>query len=187
LKITKKKNAEGLMAEIAKRMGIDLSVCVQCKKCSSGCPVGELVDSPPSEIMRRLHLGAGDELLQSELIWTCASCETCSARCPMQIDVAAVMDALRVLFQERGATSPAAQSSEFNRAFLDSVHKHGRTYEIGLMTAYKMRTGTFMKDVDKFPRMLAKRKIAILPPRGGDRKTVQRIFKTVRKKKGASS
>jgi heterodisulfide reductase subunit C2 len=186
LKIIKKKKTEGLMAEIAKRTGIDLSACLQCKKCSSGCPVGERVDSPPSEIMRRLHLGAGNELLESELIWTCASCETCSARCPMQIDVAAVMDAMRALFMERGAVSPVGQASEFNRVFLDSVRKHGRTYEIGMMAAYKLRTGTFMKDVDKFPQMLAKRKIAILPSHSGDRKTVKRIFKTVQMKKGTS-
>ena len=65
LRIGKKKAAEGLAREIEERTGIDLSVCFQCKKCSSGCPVGELVESPPSEIMRRLHLGAGDELLDS--------------------------------------------------------------------------------------------------------------------------
>ncbi len=184
IRIAKPKNCEGLLQEIERRTGVDLSVCYQCKKCSSGCPVGDIVDSPPSEIMRRLHLGAGDELLESELIWTCASCETCSARCPMGIEVATVMDALRILSRERSAARPQGQVPKFNRAFLKSVRKHGRTYEIGMITSYKFSTGSFMKDVDKFPQMLKKRKISLLPSHGADRRMVKRIFKTVQQDKG---
>ena len=33
--------------------------------------------------------------LKSDLVWMCVSCETCFARCPMKIDMAAIMDALR--------------------------------------------------------------------------------------------
>jgi hypothetical protein len=33
-----------------------------------------------------------------------------------------------------------------------------------------------MKDTEKFPAMLKKGKIALLPHRGGDKKTVKRIF-----------
>ena len=60
-------------------------------------------------MMRRLHLGAGDELLDSDLVWMCLSCETCSARCPMGIDVAAVIDALRKLALEQGRTEAGRQ------------------------------------------------------------------------------
>jgi heterodisulfide reductase subunit C2 len=186
LKITRRNTTEGLLREIEARTGVDLSVCLQCKKCSSGCPVGNLVDSGPAQIMRRLHLGAGNELLETELIWTCASCETCSARCPMKIDVAAVMDALRVLSQERGAAPPKGHVPRFNRAFLNSIKKHGRTYEIGMITSYKFGTGSFLKDVDKFPQMLLKRKIALLPSKTADRKTVKRIFQNLHTKKGTS-
>ena len=110
---------------------MDLSVCFQCKKCSSGCPVASWPSARPSEIMRRLHLGAGDELLDSDLVWMCVSCETCSARCPMGIDVAAVMDALRRLALERGAPKPEGNVPLFNRAFLKTVEIFGRTYDIG--------------------------------------------------------
>lgn len=183
LRIQKNRSAQGLLAEIEKRTGVDLSVCFQCKKCSSGCAVGDLVQSPPSEIMRRLHLGAGDELLESDLIWTCASCGTCSSRCPMGIDIATVVDALRELSLERGKGKGTPQV--FNRAFLNSVKKHGRTYEMGMVTAYKLGTGAFMGDVDKFPMMLKKGKLSLLPSSGADKKTVKRIFNTLRPKKGA--
>jgi heterodisulfide reductase subunit C len=149
--------------------------------------VAKLTKSRPSEIMRQLHLGAGNELLESDLVWMCASCETCSARCPMGIDVAAVIDALRRLALERGASKQKGNVPLFNRYFLKTVETFGRSYEIGMITAYKIGTGKFMNDTEKFPTMLKKGKIALLPPRGGDRKTVKRIFKTIKQNKGAKA
>jgi len=182
--ITKKKTGLGLKDAVEQICGVDLDVCLQCKKCSSGCSVAKLTKSRPSEMMRQLLLGAGDELLESDLIWTCASCEICSTRCPMGIDVAAVMDALRLLALQRGASKPAGDVPLFNRVFLKTVEKFGRGYEMGMVAAYKIGTGKWMNDVEKFPAMLKKRKISLLPPRGGDRKTVGRIFKRSQQKKG---
>ena len=182
--INKKKTGRGVKAAVEKLCGVDLSVCFQCKKCSSGCPVGKMAKSRPSEIMRQLHLGAGSELLQSDLVWMCASCETCSARCPMGIDVAAVIDALRQLAVAAGTPPPVGNVPLFNRAFLKTVERFGRTYEMGMVAAYKIGTGKWMDDTEKFPTMLKKRKIALLPPRGADRKTVGRIFKKSKQTKG---
>ena len=182
--ITKKRIGSGLKDAVEQICGADLSVCFQCKKCSSGCSVAGLTKSRPSELMRQLHLGAGNELLESDLIWTCASCEICSARCPMGIDVAAVIDALRLLALQRGASKPAGDVPLFNRAFLKTVEMFGRSYEMGMVAAYKLGTGKWMDDTEKFPAMLRKRKISLLPPRGGDRKTVGRIFKRSKQKKG---
>lgn len=168
----------------SRHAGIDLSVCLQCKKCSSGCPVGKLAKTRPSEIIRRLHLGAGNELLESDLLWVCVSCETCTARCPMGIDVAAVMDALRKLALERGASKQEGNVPLFNKAFLKTVEVFGRSYEMAMITAYKLGTGKLMADTEKFPTMLRKGKIALFPPRGSDRKIVKRIFKKTRDNRG---
>jgi heterodisulfide reductase subunit C len=184
--ISKKKNGS-LRKAVEEISGVDISVCFQCKKCSSGCPVAKLTKSRPSEIMRQLHLGAGNELLESDLVWMCASCETCSARCPMGIDVAAVIDALRRLALARGASKQKGNVPLFNRAFLKTVETFGRSYEIGMITAYKLGTWKLMNDTEKFPAMLKKGKIALLPPRGGDRKTVKRIFKAYKQNKGAKA
>jgi heterodisulfide reductase subunit C len=183
----KKQTGRGLKDAVEKISGVDLSVCFQCQKCSNGCPVAKLTKSRPSEIMRQLHLDAGNELLESDLVWTCVSCETCSARCPMGVDVAAVMDALRELALERGASKQEGNVPLFNRAFLKTVETFGRSYEIGMITAYKLGTGKLMNDTEKFPAMLKKGKIALLPPRGGDRKTVRRIFKKIKPGKGAKA
>jgi heterodisulfide reductase subunit C len=122
-------------------------------------------------------MGAGNELLESDMIWTCVSCETCSARCPMGIDVAAVMDALRKLALERGASKQEGNVPLFNKAFLKTVEMFGRSYEMGMIGAYKLGTGKLMDDTEKFPTMLMKGKISLVPSLGGDRKTVKRIFK----------
>ena len=174
--ISKNKSARSIARKVQEISGVDLSVCYQCKKCTSGCPVSSMAKCPPAEIMRRLHLGAGEELLSSDILWMCVSCETCSTRCPMGIDVAAVMDALRKLAVEHKAAKPEGNVPLFNRAFLKTVQVFGRTYDIAMIAGYKLGSGKLMADTEKFPTMLKKRKIALLPPRGADRKTVRRIF-----------
>ena len=183
--IKKTRTSIPLKGIVEKISGVDLSVCLQCRKCTSGCPVGKLTKSGPSEIMRRLHLDAGNELLESDILWTCVSCETCSARCPMGIDVAAIMDALRELSREKKAARQKGNVPLFNRAFLETVKFFGRSYDIAMITAYKLGTLKLMDDTEKFPTMLKKRKIALLPSFKGDGKTVRRIFKKAKQQKEA--
>jgi hypothetical protein len=111
------------------------------------------------------------------------TCETCSARCPMGIEVAAVMDALRILALEKKAAKQEGNVPLFNRAVLSTVRLFGRTYDIAMIAAYKIGTLKLMNDTEKFPTMLKKRKIALLPPTGADRKTTRRIFKKVKQNK----
>jgi heterodisulfide reductase subunit C len=177
LVISKSKSARSIARRIREISGVDLSKCYQCKKCTSGCPVSGMAKCPPSEIMRRLHLGAEDELLSSDILWMCVSCETCSTRCPMGLDVAAVMDALRKLARQRNAAQGEGNVPLFNKAFLKTVQVFGRSYDIAMIAGYKLGSGKLMADTEKFPTMLQKRKIALRPPRGADRKTVRRIFK----------
>jgi heterodisulfide reductase subunit C len=183
--ITKNKSAKSIAWQVREISGVDLSVCYQCKRCTSGCPVSAMAQCPPAEVMRRLHLGAGDELLASDIVWMCVSCETCSARCPMGIDVAAVMDALRKLARQQGATKVEGHVPLFNRAFLKTVQLFGRSYDLAMIAAYKLGSRKLMADTDKFPTMLKKRKIALLPPTGADRKTVRRIFRNVQRDEAA--
>lgn len=166
-----------LLDEVQRRAGTPVSACFQCHKCSTGCPIGPDMDLLSSQIMRLVHLGEEDELLESKSIWLCASCEACSTRCPMGIDVAAVMDALRMMAVQRKAAVPDVHGKEFNRSFLGSVRRHGRVFEFGMLAAYKLRCLDLFSDLDKFPKMLAKGKISLLPKRSGGVEEVRQVFK----------
>jgi heterodisulfide reductase subunit C len=183
-RITKQGTTGDLMKAVKRRAGVNLSACFQCRKCSIGCPVAGETESPPSEIIRRLQLGAGDELLQTDLIWTCLSCETCYARCPNRINFAAVIDALKSMAVEKGVAKPKGDAPLFNRSFLNTVKSYGRAYDLKAIAAYKLGTGSLGQDMDKFPAMLKKGKMAILPPSGGDRGTVKRIFDRAARNRG---
>ena len=176
VKIKKQTPENSLIHVVEKMSDVDLSRCYQCQKCTSGCPVAKLTQSPPSEIVRRLQLGAGDELLGSDIIWMCLSCETCYERCPMEINIASVMDALRSLSLERGVSKTKGNIPLFNRIFLRMVRSFGRSYDLPLIAAYKLGTLNIMLDTDKFPTMLRKGKMALLPPSGADKPVVKRIF-----------
>lgn len=184
VQIKKHASENSLIRVVEKMSDVDISRCYQCKKCTSGCPVAPLTQSPPSEIIRRLQLGAGNELLESDLIWMCLSCETCYARCPMEINIASIIDALRSLALAKAAPKPRWNVPLFNRVFLRMVKTFGRSYDLPMIAAYKIGTGDIMQDTAKFPTMLKKGKMAVLPPSGADTQMVKRIFKKVSPGKG---
>jgi heterodisulfide reductase subunit C len=184
VRVKKPATENRLLRVVEEISGADISRCYQCKKCTSGCPVAKLTGSPPAEIIRRLQLGAGKELLESDLIWMCLSCETCYARCPMEINISMVIDTLRSLARETGAATPRGNMPLFNKEFLRMVKAFGRSYDLPMIAAYKIGTGNIRQDIEKLPTMLKKGKMAILPPIGGDKRKVKQIFDKALKNKG---
>jgi heterodisulfide reductase subunit C len=176
VKIQKQTSWDSLLRTVEAMSGVGLSRCYQCLKCTSGCPVTKLTKSPPSEIVRRLQLGAGNELLESDLVWLCLSCGTCYARCPMEINIASIIDALRSLAVAKGAARPEGNIPLFNRMFLRMVRSFGRSYDLAMIVAYKLGARNIISDTSKFPVMLGKGKMAVLPPSGADKSIVKRIF-----------
>ena len=179
-------NGTALTEEVERRSGTPVSACFQCHKCSTGCPIGPDMDLLPSQILRLVHLGAEADVLESQAIWLCASCEACTTRCPQGIDMAAVMDALRMMAIDRKTAVPDGHGKQFNRSFLSSVRHHGRVFEVGMLAAYKLRSGDLFSDVDKVPQMLAKGKLALLPHRSSSAKQVREVFRRAEEEEGKS-
>ena len=163
--------------EVERRSGAPVSACFQCHKCSTGCPVGREMDVMSSQVMRLIHLGAAQEILESRGIWICASCEACTTRCPMDIDIAGVMDTLRMMAVEHKAAIPDSRGEAWNRSFLNSVRRHGRVFEMGALMAYKLRSRDLFSDVDKGPKMLARKKLSFRPSKSGAAGEVKEIFR----------
>ena len=165
-----------LAEEVERRSGTPVRACFQCHKCTTGCPIGPEMDLLPSQVMRLVHLGAERDVLESRAIWLCASCEACTTRCPQGIDIAAVMDTLRMLAVQRKAAVGDNRGKQFNRSFLSSVRRHGRVFEVGMLAAYKLRSGDLFSDVTKVPEMLTKGKLAFLPNRSENAGKVRKLF-----------
>jgi heterodisulfide reductase subunit C len=146
--------------------------------------VAARTDLRPHELVRLVQFGERDEVLGSRLIWECTSCETCVTRCPQQVDIPALMDALRRLARAERKATAATTVPAFNDAFLAAVRRLGRMYEAGLMASYKLRTFRFLQDLGKLPLMLRKGKLALWPRlvRGGAER--KRLFRQARAAEG---
>jgi len=90
--------------EISKmRGGERLLRCFQCGTCTSDCPIARFSDTyRPRQIIRMTQLGLKDRVLDSDTLWLCASCFTCTDRCPQDVEVASVIRVLRNLAVEKG-------------------------------------------------------------------------------------
>ena len=171
-------NIGGALAhEVQTRSGASPMSCYQCAKCSSGCPVAARGGLKPHELVRMVQLDRREVALSSGFIWECTSCQTCITRCPQKVDIAAMNDALRAMSLAEGKVAPGTAVPAFNEIFLKSVRKRGRVYELGLMAAFKLRTGRLFEDAAKAPMMLSKGKLPLLGRSVGGRAQRKAMFR----------
>lgn len=161
-----------------------LADCYQCGKCTAGCPVSSRMDLMPNQLLRQVQLGLIDRAMRSEALWQCVSCQTCSTRCPKQVDCAGVMDALRQLAVENNAEAPGQRRTTiFQKAFLGSVRRNGRVSEVELIGEFKTRAFLkelnipfLMKDALLAPQLIKRGKFHLVGEKVHDRAVVERIF-----------
>jgi heterodisulfide reductase subunit C len=164
------------LSEVALASGEKIQACYQCQKCSAGCPVAYAMDILPNQILRRIQYNHREKVLTSKTIWICASCYTCSVRCPNNIDIAKIMDTLRNLALRSGAEPGEKDIPVFHSVFLDTIKSKGRIHELSLIIQLKSKTKDFLKDAGLGWKMFRKGKIKLLPSRFGGGKEIQEIF-----------
>lgn len=81
--------------------GQSLLSCNQCGKCSAGCPMSFAMDFLPNQVIRLVQLGLEEDIAGSKTVWICASCFICTVRCPRGVDLAKVMEAVRLITLRR--------------------------------------------------------------------------------------
>lgn len=198
---------EDFLTKVEEISGQTISSCYQCGKCSAGCPICNDMDLAPNQILRLLQLGIKDKILASKTIWMCASCQTCSIRCPQMIDMARIMDSLRIIAQRQEQQVNQEDWRKlirdiwhrvkasmvyilqmdvksnlrcFNHIFLENIHYYGRIFEPGLIYNYNINSGYLFSNFLKAPIMLIKSKIKFLPTEVKRVERVQKIFERVR-------
>jgi heterodisulfide reductase subunit C len=164
------------LQEVEKKSGQKISACFQCEKCSNGCPVTFAMDIVPHKILRLVNLGLKDQVLRSDTIWVCAACETCTSRCPNDIDIAHVMDSLRQISERNGLVAQK-NIADFHNAWTSGIERHGRQWELGMVLRYKLKSKTYCDDMKLGIDMLKKGKLKIRPSRLRAGSQVKRIFK----------
>lgn len=161
-------------------MGQKISSCFHCNKCSSGCPVTFAMDVLPNQVVRMVQMGLKDRLLRSSTIWLCASCQTCTTRCPNEVDIASLMDVLREMARREGVPVAEKEIPLFHAAFLAEVEKRGRVFEVGMLARFKLKTrkgGGLFKDAGLGWEMFKRGKLKLLPQKIRRRKEIREIFR----------
>ena len=165
------------------------SACFQCRKCTNGCPVSFAMDIFPDRVIRLAILGQVAEVLKSRTIWICASCETCSTRCPNSVRIAELMDYFKELAVHAGIRPALPEIAAFYQAFLDNLKLTGRVYEVGLLPAYwvksgqvgsMLKSGEMLKSVEQALKLFRKRRLSALPNAGRGRDEIRSILRTSR-------
>jgi heterodisulfide reductase subunit C len=164
------------LEEAKKRSGEDLSLCYQCLKCTAGCPTAPYMDIRPNNIIRMIQMGMEKEVLGSSAIWFCVSCETCGTRCPNEIDIGILMDALREMAIEEGIPPKEKNIHLLHEAFVQSIKRGGRVHEATMLIDYKLRSRDFMTDLIPGMMLFLKGKIPLFPSLIKGREEIKRIF-----------
>lgn len=171
--------SQGFTELVTALSGVQVDACFQCGKCASGCPVAFAMDYTPTQLVHLIQLGQREEVLSSRTIWLCSACQTCSTRCPQGVDLAEVMDALRIIAAREHRAAPVPAVPAFLRHSIGNIGVFGRTYELGLMASLKLSTGDIRQDLGLGLRMLGKGKFNLLPGFRGSG-TARRIIRRVK-------
>ena len=178
------------LTKVGKDSHVNVSACYQCKKCSSGCPVTFAMDYLPNQIIHMIRIGLKDEVLKSSAIWVCASCETCSTRCPNDIDVAKIIDTMRMAARRSGVKVAEKEVTYFHDAVLSSVKTTGRLYELGMIGQFMLKKGGFFSQIKSGAlmdqaklglSMFKKGKLKLFPKFIKGRGEVSKLFKKLKR------
>jgi len=159
-----------------------LLTCIQCGTCTASCPTAYAMDYTPRQLWRLVQVGLRDEALHSRTFWLCTNCYSCTVRCPRGIALTETMAALkRLAIAENVQGKEKEHVSNFYRAFMETVRRHGRNYEPELLVRYFFSTNP-VGLVGQGPlglTMWRHGRIALTPKRAVAQPEVEAIFRKV--------
>ena len=152
--------------------GEQILSCIQCGTCSGSCPFANDMDHTPRAIIAMMRAGMVEDVLNSTTPYYCASCYSCAARCPRDINITEVMYLLKNISQVKG------KYGSFYSIFGALTRRYGRMFEGELTLRAMLKT-----DPLKLPgftplgiRMFLKGKLKPLPSLIAGRGELQRLY-----------
>lgn len=145
--------------------GKNLSKCIQCGTCTGSCPASYSMDVTPRELIALFRAGDIGSILASRTIWICASCYACTVRCPQNIPLTDIIYMLKRLAMEQEIFPKKFPVYALSRSFVALANRYGRSYELGLMLLYYLKTNplNLVKMIPLFIRLVLKGRIGLLP------------------------
>ncbi len=114
----------------------DLLGCIQCGRCTGGCPV---TVRTPLNVRRFMYDTLNEDLLEEisakTEIWDCTTCYTCASRCPKGLEPMEVLIGLRSLQIEEGRVQPTVRDA------LESIFKDGNPWGMPRAKRYDWMEG----------------------------------------------
>ena len=99
-----------------------------------------------------------------------------------------LMDVLRQMALREGVAPAEKSVPAFHRAFLASVRKWGRVFEVGMLAGFSLKSGKGMgvlKDASLGWQMFKRGKLGLWPARVRQRRQIRDIFRRARRGDGA--
>ena len=99
--------------------------CFSCSTCTAGCPVAGVTDKyHPRRVIHMALLGMREQVLTSDFVWLCSVCYTCYERCPQDVRIPELMNAVRNIAVREGIVPRTFEVQ------IEKLREHGRLYEI---------------------------------------------------------
>jgi len=159
-----------------------LNTCIQCGTCSGTCPAATFMDRSPRRLIALINADFKEQVLASNTYWYCASCYSCTVRCPRGIDIAELMYALKRYSMWKKQYQDGLIGPVFSETFVKTIMRSGRSYEPVLATAYIFTYGVqeMLQEAQTATSLMLKGRIPVFPPRikriENFRRMVQRII-----------
>lgn len=153
--------------------------CIQCGTCTGSCPVSYAMDISPRELIALFRAGEMETIMKSRTIWICASCYSCTTRCPSGIKITDIIYALKRTAMEKQYKSKSPQVQILANLFIENLMAYGRLHEGTLIRKYYMKTN-MVKMFGLIPlgrKMFATKRIAIFPKKIKQHEALSRIIK----------
>lgn len=156
-------------------VGEKIPTCMQCGVCAGSCPVSHEMDYTPRQLVRMIQMGLKQEVLNSNTIWICTACFSCSVRCPRGIRPTELMETLKPIAIAEGIKN---KNARFDSIFSDVIKNNGRASEFLLISKYSLSEPEMIKQAPFGLSLMSKGKLPVMPDKMDDRRELGAIFNT---------
>jgi len=144
------------------------------------------MDLTPAQVVHYLLLGDWEPALRSQSIWACVHCETCTARCPQQVDISGLFHLARARAWRNGRVAPDQAIATYFASFIENLYIYGRAAELPLTVISKMKSENYLGDFTLGMRLISRGRLNFLNiPRGAAR--YRRLYERVRQQEAQTA